>query len=110
MFARIEFDASRCKGCALCTTACPRALLQPGELLDDSAITPVSIISQEKCFGCAQCAAICPDTAIRVFSRQKNSCTGVASRSFGAYAALVHDRMAGAEAHEEKPLCRYAVA
>lgn len=110
MFARIEVDASRCKGCALCTTACPRALLQPGEQRDEAAFTPVSIVSQEKCFGCAQCAEMCPDTAIRVFSHQKNCSTGVASRSFGVFTALVQVRMAEDLAHEAELLPRCAVA
>jgi 2-oxoglutarate ferredoxin oxidoreductase subunit delta len=94
MFARIEIDESRCKGCALCTTACPRLLLQPGEALDDAAFAPVTIVDQEKCFGCAQCAEMCPDTAIRVYSRQKNGYTGMASRAFGAYSAIVQARAA----------------
>lgn len=76
MFARIEIDESRCKGCGLCTIACPRMLLKLSEETTSAGYTPATITYQDKCVGCALCAAMCPDIAIKVFSRQKNEFTG----------------------------------
>jgi 2-oxoglutarate ferredoxin oxidoreductase subunit delta len=76
MFAHIEIDESRCKGCALCTIACPRMLLRLREETKATELTPVVITSQEKCVGCALCAGMCPAVAINVFSCQINEFTG----------------------------------
>ena len=89
MFAQIEIDASRCKGCGLCTTACPRMLLKLSEEISDTGYSPAFITSQSKCVGCALCAGMCPDLAINVFSRQKNEFTGSLSRSFALYTRIV---------------------
>jgi 2-oxoglutarate ferredoxin oxidoreductase subunit delta len=89
MFAQVEIDESRCKGCGLCTTACPRMLLKLGDESGDTGYTPAVILSQSKCVGCALCAGMCPDLAIKVFSRQKNEFTGNLSRSFALYTRIV---------------------
>jgi 2-oxoglutarate ferredoxin oxidoreductase subunit delta len=89
MFAQVEIDASRCKGCGLCTTACSRMLLKLSAESDDTGYAPVVMSSQSKCVGCALCAGMCPDLAIKVFSRQKNEFTGNLGRSFVLYSMLV---------------------
>lgn len=76
MFAQIEIDESRCKGCGLCTIACPRMLLKLCEELNVAGYPTATITSQDKCVGCALCAGMCPAIAIKVFSRQKNEYTG----------------------------------
>jgi len=67
MAAKVLFDEDRCKGCELCTTACPLKLV----VLDTKRINargyhPAAVYDQERCTGCASCAKICPDVAIRV--------------------------------------------
>jgi 2-oxoglutarate ferredoxin oxidoreductase subunit delta len=89
MFARIEIDRSRCKGCGLCTKACPRMLLDLDVPEDESVHACAVLHCQEKCVGCAQCAEMCPDLAISVFSRQLNELTGRASGAFKEYSDIV---------------------
>ena len=65
--AKLTFETERCKGCGLCTTACPKGLL----IISDTKINkkghPVAeITDQESCIGCAMCAAMCPDCIIKV--------------------------------------------
>ncbi len=76
MLAQIEIDESRCKGCGLCTIACPRMLLKLSEEISATGYTPAVATSNDKCVGCALCAGMCPDVAIRVFSCQINVFTG----------------------------------
>jgi len=89
MFARIDIDRSRCKGCGLCTRACPRMLLDLEVPVDESVQASAVLLCQEKCVGCAQCAEMCPDLAISVYSRQKNEFTGRANISFKEYSGIV---------------------
>jgi len=66
---RIVVDESHCKGCALCTTACPQDILfMAAERLNARGYHPVELIDrQSKCTGCALCAMMCPDAAITVY-------------------------------------------
>jgi 2-oxoglutarate ferredoxin oxidoreductase subunit delta len=89
MFARIEIDESRCKGCGLCTVACPRILLKLGEETNESGYVHPEMIAPEKCVGCALCAGMCPAIAIDVYSRQRNEFTGKLNRSFIIYSRMV---------------------
>lgn len=89
MFARIEIDRSRCKGCGLCTRACPRMLLDLDVPEDESLQAFAVLPCQEKCVGCAQCAEMCPDLAIGVYSKQKNEITGRTSGTFKEYSGIV---------------------
>ncbi len=65
--ARIEIDDRRCKGCGLCTIACPHKLVQLSDRINVQGYTPAFVTSQEKCIGCALCAEMCPDVAIMAF-------------------------------------------
>ena len=65
--AKIEIDELRCKGCGLCTIACPHSLIKVSEHINIQGYTPAVMTAQEKCTGCALCAEICPDDAILVF-------------------------------------------
>jgi 2-oxoglutarate ferredoxin oxidoreductase subunit delta len=64
---RIEIDESRCKGCGICTIACPRKLITLCDKVNIQGFTPAEASSLEQCTGCALCAEICPDVAITVF-------------------------------------------
>jgi len=99
MFARIEIDRSRCKGCGLCTKGCPRKLLDL-DVPEDETVQPCAeLLCPEKCVGCAQCAEMCPDLAISVYSRQKNELTGRSSSAFREFSDIVTSLL-------EKSSCR----
>jgi 2-oxoglutarate ferredoxin oxidoreductase subunit delta len=65
--AKIEIDEVRCKGCGLCTVACPFKLILISEQVNLQGFTTVTFVNPERCSGCALCAEICPDVAISVF-------------------------------------------
>ncbi len=57
---RIEIDAVRCKGCAICVDFCPtKVLVMRG--------TIAAVQNLEACTRCQLCDLRCPDFAIRVF-------------------------------------------
>lgn len=64
---RVIFDRDICKGCELCTTACPVNII----VMDKTGINakgyhPATVNEMDKCIGCANCATICPDCVITV--------------------------------------------
>ena len=63
----ITIDESRCKGCGLCTIACPKKLVTMSETSNSLGFTVAVFSGQEKCTGCTLCAEMCPDVAIMVF-------------------------------------------
>lgn len=63
----ITINESRCKGCALCTIACPKKLVSMSDAPNSLGFTVAVFTDPEKCTGCALCAQICPDVAICVF-------------------------------------------
>lgn len=65
---KIEIDEIRCKGCGLCTIACPKQLISMSELINNHGYTPAVFLDPLfKCTGCQLCAEMCPDVAIAVF-------------------------------------------
>jgi 2-oxoglutarate ferredoxin oxidoreductase subunit delta len=64
---RIEINESRCKGCGICTIACPRKLIALCDKVNIQGYTLAEAPSLELCTACALCAEICPDVAITVF-------------------------------------------
>jgi 2-oxoglutarate ferredoxin oxidoreductase subunit delta len=65
--AKIVIDEKRCKGCGLCTLACPSTLIVLSDKINLHGYTPAVINNQDKCTGCSLCAEMCPDVAITVF-------------------------------------------
>lgn len=64
---KVTFNVDICKGCGLCTTACPVKIIK----LDTSRInrkgySPATVEEIEKCIGCGNCAIMCPDSVITV--------------------------------------------
>lgn len=64
---KVTVDENICKGCGLCTTACPRKIMTlDSDRLNKKGYHPAHVTDMEKCIGCAMCAIICPDVAITV--------------------------------------------
>ena len=63
----IEVDERYCKGCELCVTACPQAVLA----LDMNRLTSKgyhpAALTGEGCTGCEICAVVCPEAGITVY-------------------------------------------
>ncbi|WP_040197799.1 4Fe-4S dicluster domain-containing protein [Candidatus Soleaferrea massiliensis] len=65
--AKVVIDQNKCKGCGLCTTACPKKILALSkEKINAKGYNPCEVIDIDSCIGCAFCATMCPDVAIRV--------------------------------------------
>ena len=65
--AKMKVDFDRCKGCGLCTTACPKKIVAlQTEKLNKKGYHPAHITDAEKCIACAMCATMCPDVVITV--------------------------------------------
>jgi 2-oxoglutarate ferredoxin oxidoreductase subunit delta len=65
--SHIKVDEMRCKGCGLCTIACPKKLVVMSESPNSMGLTVAVFSGPEKCTGCALCGEMCPDVAITVF-------------------------------------------
>lgn len=62
-----RFDEKRCKGCGLCTTACPvKIVALQKDKINLKGYTPAGLTDPEKCIGCTNCALMCPDEVITV--------------------------------------------
>jgi len=63
----IEVNDMFCKGCELCTHACPQQVLA----LDMKRLTPKGFhpvhVVKDGCTGCAICAVVCPDAALTIY-------------------------------------------
>lgn len=58
-------DFQRCKGCALCVSACKKNLLAiDKQILNTKGYSPVVLTNKEECTNCTMCAVMCPDSAI----------------------------------------------
>lgn len=65
--ARVIINREFCKGCALCTYACPKKILVISSDFNSRGYYPVTVQDAEKCIGCGFCAQVCPDIAITVY-------------------------------------------
>jgi 2-oxoglutarate ferredoxin oxidoreductase subunit delta len=66
---RIHVAEDYCKGCMLCTTACPQDVLRMAlDRLNARGYHPAEFIDPDgHCTGCGLCAVICPDLCITVY-------------------------------------------
>ncbi len=65
--AEVKIDEERCKGCELCTTVCPKGILELSKKINKKGYLVITITDKEKCIGCGMCALICPDIALEVW-------------------------------------------
>ncbi len=64
---RVIFNEDVCKGCELCTTACPvNIVVMEKTRINIKGYHPATVHEMDKCIGCANCATICPDSVITV--------------------------------------------
>jgi 2-oxoglutarate ferredoxin oxidoreductase subunit delta len=66
---RIEINEEICKGCTLCSLACPQSVIQMHtDRINAKGYYPAMLADPEqKCTGCAICAVACPDVCITVY-------------------------------------------
>jgi 2-oxoglutarate ferredoxin oxidoreductase subunit delta len=64
----IVIDEKHCKGCELCTTVCPKGIIEMADYFSAKGYRPAVLVDPNGlCTGCALCATICPDVAITVY-------------------------------------------
>jgi 2-oxoglutarate ferredoxin oxidoreductase subunit delta len=70
--SRIVIHENLCKGCGLCTIACPHKLVCISEHFNAKGYRPAAFADPDgTCTGCANCATMCPDFAIVVYRTRK---------------------------------------
>ena len=67
--AKMNVIFDRCKGCELCTTACPKGIVAiQHEKRNKEGVFTAYCPDDDACIGCAMCAMMCPDCAIVIES------------------------------------------
>ncbi len=67
MANRVTISETACKGCGLCTSVCPKQIVELDRArLNEKGYNPAMVTDAEACIACAMCAIICPDSAIKV--------------------------------------------
>ena len=64
--AKIKVDLTRCKGCFLCASVCPKGVLEPSTELSDKGFEIVHLAKPEECIACGMCFKMCPDYCIEI--------------------------------------------
>ncbi len=63
---KVIIDTDQCKGCELCTRACPQRILGMSKEFNAKGYFYACIQDGPRCIGCRMCAITCPDVAIQV--------------------------------------------
>lgn len=62
----VVIDIERCKGCEVCTTACPTQTLAMSTQVNSKGYRYAIKVNAD-CTGCTNCAVVCPDSVITVY-------------------------------------------
>ncbi len=68
---KVIFAEDRCKGCEMCTAACPKGIIVMAKHLNSMGFHPATVTEQEKCISCGNCYRMCPDQVITVRKEEK---------------------------------------
>lgn len=63
----VVVDKERCKGCNLCTVACPSDVLELAKEVNSKGYNYAQMKKTGECIGCAGCGYVCPDGCITVY-------------------------------------------
>ncbi len=63
---QVTIEKDRCKGCELCTAACPMEVLTMSKNINSKGYFYAVATAPTRCIGCRICAITCPDVAIEV--------------------------------------------
>ena len=64
----ILIDIEKCKGCELCSVACPQESLELSRKINSKGYHYIVKI-EENCTGSTNCALVCPDGIIKVYRK-----------------------------------------
>lgn len=67
MNKKVIFREEKCKGCELCVSVCPKAIIKMADKINVKGYQPAFVEDQAACISCAACARICPDSVITVY-------------------------------------------
>lgn len=59
-------DEDKCKGCGLCVSICPKAVLEISGSVNTKGYFPAFQARPDDCVVCAMCCVMCPDVAITI--------------------------------------------
>ncbi len=68
----IVVDTEGCKGCEVCTVACPNQVIGMSKEVNGKGYHFAYMENPEDCVGCANCAIVCPDGVISVYKVKLN--------------------------------------
>ncbi len=63
---QVSFIPSRCKGCGLCETYCPRSVLKMSAGFNAKGYHVPEVQDADNCVACGLCQIMCPEFAIFV--------------------------------------------
>jgi 2-oxoglutarate ferredoxin oxidoreductase subunit delta len=66
----IVVERERCKGCAVCVSACPSNVINMSRDLNTKGYMVAFMEKPNECTGCANCAIVCPDSVISVYRKK----------------------------------------
>ncbi len=66
----IVVDKDKCKGCEVCTEACPTDVIGMTQEVNRKGYRFAFMKNPDACTGCMNCAIVCPDGVITVYRKK----------------------------------------